>query len=804
MSASIPFPSNKVSSPVATLRPLVTAVASAILLLAPIVVTPYSQAAEPAASSATRSYSIPAGPLAGVLNRFAGESGIFLSADGSLTSGERSVGVQGTFTVQQALDKILAGTGLEAVVQANGSYVLRKLPAISEATLPVVRVAGNAVTEDPLGPVSGYVARRSMTATKTDTPLLEVPQSISVIGREEMDARGVQDLMEAIRYTPGVAVNMWGIESRGMEWLMLRGFSPYSNISYRDGLYQADFGDLFPLTEPYGLERVEILRGPASVAYGQGDAGGIVNRVSKRPNGKSIREIEMQYGSFDRKQLAFDLGDRVNDEVSYRLVGSALDSNNEQKYSNGYKMANQRYYLAPSLRWQPSAATSLTLLSEFMKNKADDNLGYVNAANGSLTSVKGGDPGYSKINQDQASVGYQFQHHFSDTWEFRQNFRYSNTSVDKHILRLGVLQADNRTYPRTARAIDGEVNQTALDTQLLGKLKAGTTEHTVLLGVDWNQIRGDERSYIGAAPSLDILNPVYNLPIAEPQTFLGNYSQTTRRIGVYVQDQIKLNQHWIVTVGGRQDDVKVTTNDRLNSKQSAQSDSVFSGRAGLTYLVGNGWAPYISYAESFLPTGGLDLDGNPFKPSKGKQVEAGIKFQPENSRTLYTAAVFDIRKTNVVTYDNITFDARQIGKQRSRGLELEAKTELMRGLNATASYTVLDMKVVESADRTEVDKTPIQVPKQTASVWLDYMMGNGLGFGGGVRYIGERWNDAINTSKEPGVTLVDAAIHLDQGPWRFALNAANLFDKKYYASRAFNGYYLGQERNINLTARYRF
>mgnify|MGYP002039023406 CR=1 FL=1 len=217
-------------------------------------------------------------------------------------------------------------------------------------------------------------------------------------------------------------------------------------------------------------------------------------------------------------------------------------------------MANQRYYLAPSLRWQPSAATSLTLLSEFMKNKADDDLGYLSAADGSLTSIKRGDPNYSKINQDQASVGYQFQHHFNDTWEFRQNFRYTNISVDKHILQPdGGLQADNRTYLRRALAVYGDINQAGLDTQMVGKLKAGTTEHTVLLGVDWNHLQGNERSYTGAAPSLDFLNPVYNQSIAEPQTPRGNYSQTTRRIGVYVQDQIKLNPNWIVTVGGRQD-----------------------------------------------------------------------------------------------------------------------------------------------------------------------------------------------------------------------------------------------------------
>lgn len=212
----------------------------------------------------------------------------------------------------------------------------------------------------------------------------------------------------------------------------------------------------------------------------------------------------------------------------------------------------------------------------------------------------------------------------------------------------------------------------------------------------------------------------------------------------------------------------------------------------------------MSYAESFLPNNGVDADNKPFKPSAGKQVELGLKYQPEGSRALFTAAVFDLRKSNVVTYDNNTGDARQIGKQRSRGLELEAKAELLRGLNATAAYTRLDMKVLESADATEVGKTPIQVPRHMASIWLDYVMGGGFGLGGGVRYVGSTWNDTTNTSSQPSFTLVDAALHYDQGPWRFALNASNLLNKRYVSSRAYGNYFLGAERSVVLSAKYRW
>ncbi|WPH12563.1 TonB-dependent siderophore receptor [Variovorax paradoxus] len=669
----------------------------------------------------------------------------------------------------------------------------------ASSTLPEVTVSGEQ-PETATGPVRGYVARRSATATKTDTPLIETPQSVSVIGREELEARGVQNIMEAVRYTPGVTVSNWGYDPRGIDWLLIRGFDATAgNAMYRDGLVLPAYS----MTEPYGVERVEVLRGPSSVTFGQGDAGGIVNRVSKMPSATPVREIEVQYGSFQRKQVAVDVGGAISDTLSYRLVGVELDSNSQQRYANGAPVEAKRHYLAPSLRWRPSAATSFTLLGEFLDSKAGDDTFYVTDLNGRNTGLLQGEPNYSRIKQRQASIGYLFEHHINDDWTVRQNMRYFSFDTDKHHM-VTTLEPDNYTLSRTARFAPERVNQWTSDVQLQGRVRSGIVEHTLLFGVDWTRSRYTAKQFSGPAPSLDLRFPINGQPVPEPFNPDSNYTQTSEQIGVYAQDQIKIDQRWIVTLSGRQDHVKSRSFNRLDSSRTTQSDDKFSGRAGLSYLIGNGFAPYISYAESFMPNSGADANSQPFRPSRGKQVEAGLKYQPEGSRTMVTAAVFDLRKSNVVTYNQDTFEARQIGRIRSRGLELEAKAELARNLNLTAAYTFLDMKVLDSANTSEIGNMPIQVPKHSASVWLDYTMNNGFGFGGGVRYIGKRWNDVTNTSAEGGVALLDATVHYKTGPWRFALTATNLANRKYTASRAYNNYYAGNERTLVATAKYQF
>jgi iron complex outermembrane receptor protein len=747
---------------------------------------------------------VPSQALGAALNELSRQTGAQVFAAGEVVAGTSSRTVEGRLTVDQALRQMLAGSSLEATRTANGGFAIRRTSDVpgAQSTLPAVQVVANA-EESPTGPVTGYVARRSVTATKTDTPVLEVPQSISIIGRDEMEARGAQDIMDAIRYTPGVTTSMYGPDNRGWEDILLRGFGTY-NSSYRDGLAQTPFSVNYYITEPYGLERVEVLRGPSSMVFGRGDAGGIINRVSKQPTGETIRELEVQYGSFQRKQLAFDLGDRIGtSDFSYRLVGVSLDSNDQDRYSNGQKLNRTRAYLAPSVRWQPNADTSFTVFGEFLKNRSAEDPYYINA-NGRFTNVKMGDPSFSGIKQEQASLGYRFETKLAQDWTLRQNFRYTTIALDRRVVWADSAAEDERTIYRIARTWNDPLKQSVLDTSVQGKVRAGITEHTLLFGVDWNELKGKSRQFYGPAPDLDLYLPVYNQAVTPPTDPLQNYRQTTRQIGIYAQDQIKIADKWVVTLGGRQDRVTSVTDDILNSSYTKKTDDAFSGRAGLTYLVGNGLAPYLSYTESFLPNVGVDANNEPFKPSRGKQVEVGLKYQPEGTRTSFTASVFDLRKTNVVTYDPVTFEGRQIGKQRSRGLELEAKGELAPGLNIAASYTWLDMKVLNSADPDELGKIPPLVPKQSATVWLDYTLGNGLGFGGGVRYIGKRQNDEYNTSYERGVTLADAAVHYEKGPWRLALNVTNLFNKKYFSICYHGECYRGNERAVTMTARYRF
>jgi iron complex outermembrane receptor protein len=751
--------------------------------------------------SVEKQFSVPAQPLGQSINALARQAGVAISVDAALVAGKTAPAVHGAMTLGEALDKALAGSGLTAT--ASGSAIAIGVAGKAGSVLPALTV--NAGLESADGLVPGYVARRSATATKTDTPLTEIPQSISVIGRTEMEARGAQDMMDVVAQTPGVTVNAYGADNRGWEYINLRGFNAYSG-NFRDGLPQTPFIPVYAMTETYGLERVEVLRGPASVMFGQGDVGGVINRISKMPTGERIREVEVQYGSFDRKQLGVDLGDQFggNGELSYRLVGVALDSNDQDRYPDGTRINRTRYALSPSLRWQPNAATSLTVLTEFLKNNSGEDPYYAIAGDGRLTNVKMGDHSFSKFRHEQTALGYQWKHAFNDQWQFRQNFRYSDVTLKRNVVWVNELQPDRHTYSRIARTWDDRLRQTSLDTQLHGKLQGAIATQTLLLGVDWNENRGDAYRLRGTAPDLDLLNPVYGLSIPTPQTPLANYAQTTSQIGLYAQDQIKLLDRVVVTLGGRQDHVRTTTDDALNRTRKVQSDNVFSGRIGLSYLLGNGWAPYVSYAESFLPAIGVDLDNRPFQPSRGKQTEIGIKFQPENSRTLFTAAVFDLTKTNVVTYDNLTGDARQIGKQRTRGLELEAKTEIGRRLNLIASYAKLNMKVLESADATEVGKVPAIMANRTASLWLDYDAGGGFGFGGGVNYVGPRQNDEANTSVQGGFSLFSAMMRYEYGPWLLRLNAANLLNKNYYSICYHGECYQGTERAVTATVKYRF
>ncbi len=775
----------------------------------------HAQATAQAPAQAMHDFDIPAGPLSTALTRAAAQSGVPLTADAALTAGKTAPALKGRMTLREALAQLLAGSGLAAGTE-GASIVIKAAPpapgGAKEAVLPVVTVRAGAEQESAWGPVRGYVAKRSATATKTDTPTIEVPQSISVIGRDEMDDRGVNSVTEAMRYVPGVMSSVYGQDDRGYEWFSIRGFSNAYNANYLDGLRQTSpiFGYAVPQNEPYGLERVEVLRGPTSALYGQGDAGGIIHRISKRPRADATQEIEVQLGNFGRKQVALDLGGAADADgkAAWRLVALGLDTEPQIDYPGYDERRNKRTYVAPSLSWKPSTDTSLTLLADYLDIRAGTNATEYMGADLRRTGVLIYEPSYDFSDQRQWNLGYQFEHRPNVSWTVRQNLRTSRTDIDSGAVLgfNGTADAAGVVPRNTSRTIES-LRYTVFDNQLQGRVNSGGVEHMLLFGIDWLDTTSHQIGYWDAGPSLNIFNPVYGQPVIEPQALSGDREVKMHQFGLYAQDQMKLDAHWRLLASLRHDRVRTDTDDRLAGSLSRSKDSATTGQLGVTYVMDSGLAPYVSYSESFFPQGGSDFNGTLFQPTRGKQYEAGVKYQPASGKGLMTLALFDLTKTNILTADKAHFGySVQTGEARSRGLEFEVKQDLTAGLKLSAQYTYLDTKVTKSND-TDLGKRLPNVPKHMASAWLNYKVQGGdwrgLGFGLGARYTGNYYDDTANTARVPSRTLMDAALNYETGPWNFALNVNNLFDKHYAASYVY-GYYRGSRRTAILSAKYRF
>lgn len=776
-------------------------------------VTPTSHGA------ALKSHTIPAGPLGEALALFAASAGVSVQLDSTLVAGRRTAGLNGNFGTAAGFARLLEGSGLQALESAPAVFVLRAGPAAasSEAsaaasdTLPVISARATALRESPSGPVLGFAATRSATGGKMDQAITEIPQSISVIGAHELQARDVQSIQEALRYTAGVSTEQYGFENRGFDWFLMRGFGTQGGANFRDGLKLGGVYDLVIASEIYGLERVEVLKGPSSVLFGQGDAGGIVNRVSKRPSAEMPREVGVQLGSFGRKQLMADLGGALDQQgrLSYRLVATGLESESQTRYPNGAAVANQRRYVAPSLLWQPSADTSLTLLAEAMDNRAGDDIWYLDGPDGEPTHVLEGEPAYSWLKNRHQLLAYQLSHRFNPEWELRQNFRQAHAKGDKHHFWTR-LAADGYTVNRRAVLHRNQLDQTQLDTHIEGQISHGALAHRVLLGLDWHDFKGHSGGWADQAAPLDLRRPVYGQPIPEPTTPDGDERQRGQDLGLYVQDQIKLGPSWLLTLGGRWDRSRAHVADAIYASDERVDVRAFSGRAGLSYRLADGIVPYASYTESFQPQSGTASNGKPFAPTLGRQYELGLKVAPAHGRTLWTAALFELTKSNVQTLDLADPKERmkQTGEIRSRGLELEARGEIGRGLSLVGNYAYTDVVVTHSTGP-DLGKVPIQIPKQVASAWADYSgFGGslaGLGAAVGWRHVGKRYNDDTNALAPQGAyNLADLSVYYDHGDVRLALNVSNALNKKYVQSRAWGSSYMGMERNATLTVKYRF
>lgn len=688
-------------------------------------------------------------------------------------------------------------------------------PAAKEDTITVVGGSNTAQQESAWGPVGTYVAKRSATGTKTDTPIEKNPQSVSVVTREEMDMRQPDTVKGALAYAPGVFASRGS--SSTYDAVAIRGFPATNTTQYLDGLRLLGDNYSEASIDPYFLERAELLRGPVSVLYGKSNPGGLVSMVSKRPTTEPLREIQFKMGTDNLFQTGFDFSDALDDQgiYSYRLTGLAKDSDTQQTMSK-----EKRYAIAPSFSWRPDDKTNFTLLANIQNDPYTGYYGWL-PKQGTLIPLPDGSKLPTDFNEGEASnymarkqrmIGYSFEHAFNDTWAVRQNLRYMQVDTDmKSIYGFGLSSPTtiNRAYVQSKE----HLNNFAVDTQAQAKVKTGDIDHTLLFGVDYSRMRNDINSDYGSADGLSMTQPQYGNDVVNinfPYKYLNRQEQT----GLYVQEQGEWNQ-WLLTLGGRYDWAKTSANNRVLGYTNERSDGQFTWRGGLNYLFDNGVTPYFSYSESFEPTLDTSINGQTFKPSIGKQYEAGVKYVPKDRPIVLTGALYQLTKNNNLTPDpdNAQFSV-QSGEIRSRGVELEAKAALNANVNLIASYTYTDAKYTK--DNTYQGKPTVEVPKHMASLWADYTFHetaiSGLTLGSGVRYVGSSssFNSDNTTFKVPDYTLVDATIKYDLA--RFGLpgssvgvNINNLFDKTYVSS-CYRDYacYWGAERQVVATATFRF
>ncbi|GGY74110.1 TonB-dependent siderophore receptor [Pseudoduganella plicata] len=660
----------------------------------------------------------------------------------------------------------------------------------------------------------GMVAKRGSTATKTDTPLIETPQSISIVTNERFLDQGAQTVRQTLSYTAGlVAVSF---DSRA-DSVSSRGGSPTQLV---DGL-QNNFGSYNTTRpDPFMLERVEVLRGPSSVLYGQGSVGGVVNYVQKKPLAQRGGEVQVQVGNRQRRQVAVDVNEVLDDAGHWRarVVAIARDSGSQVEH-----VPDDRLVFAPSLTWAPDANTELTLTALRQHDESGSLIGFFPWQGTLLASQYGriptstftGEPGWDAYDTDQTAFGWQLRHRLSDTFELRQNGRKAKGKSDyrsaytsfTEVKATGrparpVFNADNRTVNRDLIQQANELDTLLVDTQLEAKFALGRWQHTVLAGVDVQRAEVRQATGRGMAAPLDLYAPVYG-NYTVPTSLAHSPTSLLHQKGLYVQEQARFDERWVGVLGWRHDRAE---NDIEGRPAARTDDRANTGRAGLVYLADDGWAPYVSYAESFLPLGGVDVYGEPYKPQRGRQWEAGVKWQPAGGRVTSALALYELRDTNRKTTDPANpLNSLQMGEVRVRGVELESTGALPRGWNWTAAYTYTDARIARS-NGADLGKRVSGIPKHNVSAWLarDFAIAGVGGFtaGGGVRYLGTSW-DGTDSLRTPSATLLDAMLSYSTGNWRVAMNVVNLADKVQITTCLARGdCFYGQRRTAMLTARY--
>lgn len=635
--------------------------------------------------------------------------------------------------------------------------------------------------------VTGLKARRAAAGTKTETALIETPQSITVIDGDELVRRNAQSINQAMGYVAGVSPNQRGGMVTRYDQLVVRGFAPGV---FLDGMRLIAGPYSTPQIDFNRIDHIDVVKGPASVLYGNATPGGLVNLASKLPEPDAFGRIEAQLGNYATRRIAVDANAPLDGEGRWlgRLAAGWQEGDGLTKGT-----FSERYHISPMLTFEPTSDTSLALVATYQHSPSGGGYSGVPAFGSVLPNPLGelprdintGDPGYERYNHKARSIAAFFRHDVNEHLTFRANARFQNNELSYRQLYVAGFattgtganrNTDYSTIIRGGGGADEDFDTLTLDQQLSARFQTGEIEHRVLAGLDYQRITGENvqqfnpgvsANPLTSIPNLNLFAPVYggtlpsfDLTVLSP-AHVNTYTKR-KQTGLYLQDQVAFGKLQVIA-SGRYDWYDQTTLNKKNNTTSLLSQNAFTMRLGALYEIGAGVAPYVSYSESFEPQAGTTWQGEAFEPVTGEQVEGGVKWQPPGTAALFTLAAYELKRQKVPVADPLagtngvpTNSQIQIGEVRVRGLELEGRGELSPGLNIVAAASYTDAIITQGAPAVPASATnsgtpsttgsrQLGVPKWAASTFLSYDLGRagrasgalgGIRLGAGVRYVG--------------------------------------------------------------------
>jgi catecholate siderophore receptor len=674
--------------------------------------------------------------------------------------------------------------------------------AAPEQTLQVVTVTGASDT--------GYRPTFSTSATKIDAPLRDIPQTVNVVPEQLLHDQGARSLQDALKNVPGIGMST-GDGQR--DQVTIRGFSAISD-QFVDGMRD----DALYFRDLSNIEQVEVIKGPASVLYGRGSSGGMINRITRKP-GIDRSEASLQAGSWGQKRGEFDLARNLKDSgVAFRVTGAVedADSYRDQQFL-------KREAVAPSLQFKLGAETLLLLQAEYLHDKRLTDFGnpsYQGRAVDVPASTYYGAANARDVDYSASKVkafGFTLDHRFSQQFSIRNAFRHYDYTLDRNNTLIGSVNETAKTASLTrgnvARDEDGYSNQT----ELTQHAELAGMRHTVLYGVEFGKQNKDQ--LVRSQANVATISLFY--PVAPVVPFTAGGAPTANNTGIfkvasaYVQDLVSIASQWKALAGVRYDRFEQETEERRVGVASvARTDRNWSPRVGLVFQPSAVQSYYASFSRSFQPSGegfALAVNNADIAPETTKNKEAGAKYELFGGQASAGVSLFQLTRTNMKSSDPITNRLIPIGTQRTNGLELTFSGNLGGGWQAWSGYSYLDASMLASIAKDDgqfvLGKRPTLTPKHSANLWLSKALAGHFGIGGGMNYVGDRFANPGNTVLLPGYLTVDAMAYYRDRGIDLTLNVMNVLDRAYIVAGHGSSKNLnlpGAPRSAQVTARYRF